>query len=525
MEKDVPMISGDDYNAILEESSLQEATDEVIQDTNELTHETASVIEETIDVINSTEEIEAAENAGLLSAIAVKAYSNRVNSYLDKLESRYIITKDDKLKPGLQFDNPQAGLLSVSETLKNAVRKVIEWISKAFDYLFGFTDLIQNKISQFISSRAGISKKLREKLNSLKDADYVFIDTKAYEDVLKSRALEFQYALIGKMSDVELKGEEKETSLIISASIFLKKLGVSEVLNAYADILEDKVKSRIPSIAGEGDDIVIRELGSKNRIEQLFLNEQFKVFSRFFEQRFNVDENSNLKTVNTDLIKDMEFKPSFTSSSDRGAIEIKNTRAIIEKKRITILPYTEKGLSLIGYIPLIIHYSKDAKNALEHLSLNVEKDKNPTLFIEDLKLLVKIVDDATGTLKTMAKDSKDKANAIKGWAKKNTEELKKLYEANNKKEAADDSAIFNTELKNRLAINANMVNYFPKIVSLMMSSLSSAIDDGVKLIAASTVQAVEKAKRSSTGSSEDGEYLLLAVPERYNEIIDVEVID
>ena len=39
------------------------------------------------------------------------------------------------------------------------------------------------------------------------------------------------------------------------------------------------------------------------------------------------------------------------------------------------------------------------------------------------------------------------------------------------------------------------------------------------------VQAVEKAKRSSTDSSEDGEYLLLAVPERYNEIIDVEVID
>ena len=144
METNIPMISGDDYNAILEESSLQEAADEVIQDTNDLTHETASVIEETIDVINSTEDIEAAENAGLLSAITVKAYSNRVNSYLDKLESRHIITKDDKLKPGLQFDNPQAGLLSVSETLKNAVRKVIEWIAKAFNYLFGFADLMQS---------------------------------------------------------------------------------------------------------------------------------------------------------------------------------------------------------------------------------------------------------------------------------------------------------------------------------------------------------------------------------------------
>ena len=166
-----PMISANDADLILEESSLQEAADEAIQDTNELTHETASVIEETIDVINSTEEIEAAENAGLLSAIAVKAYSNRVNSYLDKLESRYIITKDDKLKPGLQFDNPQAGLLSIGETLKAAVRKVIEWISKAIAYLFNFTDLVSNKISQFISSRAGVSKKLREKLNSYRGYD------------------------------------------------------------------------------------------------------------------------------------------------------------------------------------------------------------------------------------------------------------------------------------------------------------------------------------------------------------------
>jgi hypothetical protein len=346
-----------------------------------------------------------------------------------------------------------------------------------------------------------------------------------YEDVLRSRAIEFQYALRGKMSDVELRGEEKEASIFISASIFLQKLGVSETLNAYADILEDKVKSRIPSISGEGDDVVIRELGSKNRIEQLFLNEQFKILSRFFEETFNIDENSKMKLIDTNLIRGMQFRPGFTSSSDRGAIEIKNTRAIIEKKRITILPYTEKGLSLIGYIPLVIDYSRDGKKALEHLSLNVDKDKNPTLFIEDLKLLVKIVDDATATLKTMAKDSKEKANAIKGWAKKNTEELKKIYETNNMKEAADDSAIFNTELKNRLAINTNMVNYFPKIVSLMMSSLSSAIDDGVRLIEASTVQSTEKAKRSKTGDSEDGEYLLLAVPERYNEIIDVEVID
>jgi bifunctional N-acetylglucosamine-1-phosphate-uridyltransferase/glucosamine-1-phosphate-acetyltransferase GlmU-like protein len=44
MLKDTPLISGDDYNLILEESSLQEATEEIIQDTTDLTYETASVI-------------------------------------------------------------------------------------------------------------------------------------------------------------------------------------------------------------------------------------------------------------------------------------------------------------------------------------------------------------------------------------------------------------------------------------------------------------------------------------------------
>ena len=276
METNIPMISGDDYNAILEESSLQEATEEIIQDTTDLTHETASVIEETIDVINSTEEIEAAENAGLLSAITVKAYSNRVNSYLDKLESRYIITKDDKLKPGLQFDNPQAGLLSIGETLKAAVRKVIEWITKAFAYLFNFTDLVSNKISQFISSRAGVSKKLREKLNSLKDTDYVFIDSKVYENILKKRAVEFEYAIKGKLTSPSFIQENSNLKAEYSFTLMSQGLDISRMLDVFQEILEDKTKSRIPSIESSDDSIIIRDIGDQNRIEQMFINDRFK---------------------------------------------------------------------------------------------------------------------------------------------------------------------------------------------------------------------------------------------------------
>ena len=193
METNTPMISGDDYNAIFEDKSLQEYTDEVNQDSAELIEESKDVIDSTVEVIASTEEIEAAENAGLLSAITIKAYSNRVNSYLDKLESKYIIAKDDKLKPGLQFDNPQAGLLSIKDTIKAAVRKVIEWISKAIAYALNATSIIYNKLSDFIRSRASISKKLKEDLDKMikSSSDTFYVDTSAYNKILAKNGLLF----------------------------------------------------------------------------------------------------------------------------------------------------------------------------------------------------------------------------------------------------------------------------------------------------------------------------------------------
>ena len=160
MQKETPLISGDDYNLILEDGSLQEYADEVSQDSTELIEESKDVIDSTIEVIASTEEIEAANEAGLLSGLALKAYSNRVNSYLDKLHSKQIIATEDKSMAGLQFDNPHAGLLSIKETLKSAIRKVIEWFNKAINYLFNWGDILSNKIAQFIASRAGISKSL-----------------------------------------------------------------------------------------------------------------------------------------------------------------------------------------------------------------------------------------------------------------------------------------------------------------------------------------------------------------------------
>lgn len=523
METNTPMISGDDYNAILEESSLQEATDEVIQDTNELTHETASVIEETIDVINSTEEIEAAENAGLLSAITVKAYSNRVNSYLDKLESRYIITKDDKLKPGLQFDNPQAGLLSITETLKNVIRKVIEWITKAFTYLFNFTDMISNKISQFISSRAGISNKLRKKLNALKDTDYVFVDSKVYEDILKKRVVEFEYAIKGKLSSPKFIKDNGASKVEYASTVLAEGLDITRMLAVFQEILEDKTKSRIPSIESDNDTVVVRDVGDQNRIEQMFINDRFSDLLSPLKSWLGAkakDENDDSLTFSSAAFLGANFN-AFVTADDVSNITPKTTRAIIDCNKVEYLMYPSKGLSLKAHVGYTYAYKNDA---LDRINLKVDKKEKPSMFIDELNSLVKVIDDATNSLKNMAKDSKDKANALKSWASRNTKELEEMANKSGK-ENNDSSKLFNTEFKTKLAMNVNMVNYFPMIVSKMMSSLSAAIDDGVKLIAASTVQSPVKAERSNTGSNRDGNYLLLAVPERYNEIIDVEVID
>ena len=523
MPNEIPLISGDDQNVILEESSLQETTAEIIQDTTDLAHETATTIEETIDVLNSTEEIEAAENAGLLSSITVKAYSNRVNSYLDKLESRFIITKDDRLKQGLQFDNPQAGLLSIAETLKNVIRKVIEWITKAFAYLFNFTDLVANKISQFISSRAGISKKLREKLNALKNTDYVFIDSKVYEDILKKRVIEFEYAIKGKLSSPKFIKDNGTLGVEYASTILAQELDVTKMLAVFQEILADKTKSRIPSIESDNDTVVIRDVGDQNRIEQMFINDRFSDLLSPLKSWLGAkakDENDDSLIFGSAAFLGANFN-AFVTADDVSSITPKTTRAIIDRNKVEYLMYPSKGLSLKAHVGYTYTYKNDA---LDRINLKVDKKEKPSMFIDELNSFVKAIDDATNSLKNMAKDSKDKANALKSWASKNTKELEEMASKSGR-ENNDSSKLFNIEFKTKLAMNVNMVNYFPMIVSKMMSSLSAAIDDGVKLIAASTVQSPVKAERSNTGSNKDGNYLLLAVPEKYNEIIDVEVID
>lgn len=540
MDDNIPLISGDDNNVILEDKSLQEYADEVSQDSTELIEESKDVLESTMEIIASTEEIESANEAGLLSGLALKAYSNRVNSYLDKLHSKHIIPLEDKSVAGLQFDNPHAGLLSMKETLKSAIRKVIEWFSNAINYLFNWGDMLSNKIAQFIASRAGISKSLRKKIEDAKDADYFFIDTKVYEDVVKKRALEFDYAIKGKLKDLDLTDNQK---VIIEAAVLTEKLDVIKVLSSFEDILEDKTKSRIPMLTEDGKDVVVRDLKSLNKIEQLFINDRFKGILDELELDFlgvkKLDENSDERYI------DQNLQYQGFATLDKSTIKPANTRAIIDHDRVKILVFTDKGLSLYAYGEFIYTLNKDTVNNIKITTSNNEK---PSIMIDELNYLVKIIDDASASLKSMAKDSKERAKSIKAWGDKNIQTLKEMATANLEKEKIDpltenlksqdkvdkidkeiknlndDSRIFNSEFKNRLNMNIHMLNKFPSIVTAMMRSLASTVDDGARLIEASLVKSPAKAERSKTTSNEDGRYLLLAAPEKREEIIDVEVL-
>lgn len=533
MEKDVPMISGDDYNAILEESSLQEAADEAIQDTNELTHETASVIEETIDVINSTEEIEAAENAGLLSAIAVKAYSNRVNSYLDKLESRYIITKDDKLKPGLQFDNPQAGLLSIAETLKNAIRKVIEWAAKVVAYASNAVELLFRTVNNFIKSRASVSKTLREKVANL-SSDNFYIDTEVYNNILKKNILFFSYSMADKLGDLKIKNAEAGiTRLEIASLLAASKLDISNFLEVYSSLLEEFSIDKIPNIeiSNNGEcSIISNKNSSITGVERYFVDLLYGKQARempasSFRGLWLPDMLTTGENQKTTVDKN-EFDYSKTRAFFASTITINNnSKGVFDKLRlvnmIAFIMFSRKDLSMSAISAVEFDFLNREKIMRENAKISVE-NANPVVFKSDLEKLIKDIDKASESLKGMFSNSLNRTNKLTKHISKNIDTLKK----DGLKEGGGDSTIFNQELRLKLKVILQQTLAFPQFISYEINSLSSLINDGLKLIEASTKKSanIEFVSKTETSSSEKPILLLVGSQKEREEIINAELI-
>ena len=530
MEKDVPMISGDDYNAILEESSLQEATDEVNQDSVELIEESKDVIDSTVEVIASTEEIEAAENAGLLSAITVKAYSNRVNSYLDKLESRYIITKDDKLKPGLQFDNPQAGLLSIKDTIKAAVRKVIEWISKAIAYSLNATSIIYNKLSDFIRSRASISKKLKEDLDKMlkSSSDTFYVDTSAYNKILAKNGLLFSYYMGGSLSAKEIEGTDALMNrLSIAVAITKSKLEVQNFLKIFQDILKEFSISRLPNVVKDGDKTISIVSDGKdiNGVEKFLTDIVFGKLGRSMTvgDFRGIWLPSMLTTGESELDRNKEISINeFNYSKTRMIIHSAyNTKTGRFADYASFVLYSKQNLSIAALSAVELDFSNSAKDLETNTAISTG-DIKPYLFKKEIEELYKSVEKSIEVLKKMPSESSSRLDKINKYLKDNIESMKKEGMA----EGDNHGAIFNPELKMKLKMIVQQQFFFPSIVSSEIKMLSGLVNDGIALLKASigehaNIENVSKTKESSV----EKPILLIAPPERYNEIIDVEVID
>ena len=122
----------------------------------------------------------------------------------------------------------------------------------------------------------------------------------------------------------------------------------------------------------------------------------------------------------------------------------------------------------------------------------------------------------------MPSESSSRLDKINKYLKDNIESMKKEGMA----EGDNHGAIFNPELKMKLKMIVQQQFFFPSIVSSEIKMLSGLVNDGIALLKASigehaNIENVSKTKESSV----EKPILLIAPPERYNEIIDVEVID
>jgi len=529
--QNIPLISGDDYNVILEDKSLQEFTDEISQDSLDLTNESTEVIESTIDVIASTEEIEAASEAGLLSGIALKAYSNRVNSYLDKLESKQIILKEDKLMSGLQFDNPHAGLLSVKETLKSAIRKVIEWAARVGAYMANAIELLYRKINDFIKSRAGVSKKLKERVKNI-SSDRIYVNTDVYNTVLKKNALLFSYSMADSISVLDIEGARASiTRAEIAFDITKNKLDLTRFLETYAKVLQEFSVDKLPNVVTEsnGDCKIVSNNSNIYGVEKYLIDTLYRKLSKdmtpqSFQGLWLPDQMVTGEDVKTSLSEN-EFNYSKTRMFLGKAQNLKAS-TLKEKFKPLNLAYfvlfSKKDLSIAAVSGIEFDFMGAEKSFLKHVEID-SKNVKPNVFKNDLEKLVKLLDDSSDSLKKMFSESSKKVSTLNKYISKNIDELKK----DGLKEGGKDSDIFNPELRLKLKVILQQSTLFPTFISSQIGTLSSLIDDGVKLLQASLGESADKEKVSTTPSSSEEKpvILLLAAPEkREEEIIDVEVL-
>ena len=170
---------------------------------------------------------------------------------------------------------------------------------------------------------------------------------------------------------------------------------------------------------------------------------------------------------------------------------------------------------IVGFI-LVVFLQEREKEKLDKIKLDELCQK------EAAEELYKSVEKSIEVLKKMPSESSSRLDKINKYLKDNIESMKKEGMA----EGDNHGAIFNPELKMKLKMIVQQQFFFPGIISAEIKMLSGLVNDGIALLKASigehaNIENVSKTKESSV----EKPVLLIAPPERYNEIIDVEVID
>ena len=347
---------------------------------------------------------------------------------------------------------------------------MIEWISKAIAYSLNATNIIYNKLSDFIRSRASISKKLKEDLDKMlkSSSDTFYVDTSAYNKILAKNGLLFSYYMGGNLGAKEIEGTDALMNrLSVAIAITKSKLEVQNFLKIFQDILKEFSISRLPNVVKDGDKTISIVSDGKdiNGVEKFLTDIVFGKLGRSMTvgDFRGVWLPSMLTTGESELDRNKEISINeFNYSKTRMIIHSAyNTKTGRFADYASFILYSKQNLSIAALSAVELDFSNSAKDLEINTAISTGNIK-PYLFKKEIEELYKSVEKSIEVLKKMPSESSSRLDKINKYLKDNIESMKKEGMA----EGDNHGAIFNPELKMKLKMIIQQQFFFPSIVSM-----------------------------------------------------------
>lgn len=531
IQEDIPIISADESAMFQEGQGLLE---EQSSDLLEMQAESSEAINATVDILADVQQIQEAEQSGMLNDTMIQVFGVRVNRFMDILEDKLIITKEERVQSGLQFDksSPVAGLQSFKETLKEVGRKLIEWIIKIMDWLNNAHVKIFHFISNFIKAQAGISKKTREKIKTILEAEKIYLDTDVINEVIRKNIVLLSYALAGNLISDKIEIDNNSTDvakLKLSFSIANLKLDTLKFLSIYEDTLADLSINKLPRVemvkdenGADGKGMMIVADGNKDTGYEKYLRNL--IWSKVMD---SANPRMFLGIWLPGSMMSDEYAGKYLDDNFAKVLKTgtayENTRIFVTSKKVYIDPsqkgilgklkydkqfmaviFSKAGLSIAALSTAPLDCYNLSKEANPKLSL--PEGIKPELFASHLTHFVDVIDKGSAALKSMASESSKRINDANKFLKDNV----KALELNSK---AEESDFFNPEFRNRLKMLGQQLLLYPSITNAQIHSLSDFISDGVKVLNSCMGTTADQDSVSDTNeSSNEKPILLIAAP-------------